>query len=95
MENFFSFFCSFSSQKVCHTKSKILVSRNIPLEAAGNLSQLIRVDITNNLRKYLGMLLLYGRARKQTFSFLAATVGRKTLGWKAKVLPRPARALLI
>lgn len=58
-------------------------------------SQLMGIEIAKKLGNYLGMPLLYDRVRKSTFSFLVDKIGRKTLGFKAKLLSRVARALLV
>lgn len=61
-------------------------------------SDLIRlrmgVKTMNGHSKYLGLLAVFGRSKKEVFALVVERVSKKIKGWKEKFLSRAGRANL-
>lgn len=62
-------------------------------DAAGEISAIDWATI--NLGKYLGMPIFHGRTSKQTFGFVIHKVRDKMTAWKARLMSKAARRILI
>lgn len=63
-------FCQASGQRVSVEKTRILVSKNVHHTRAMELSSVSGFGLTSDLGKYLGVPLLHGRKKKETYGYL-------------------------
>ncbi|CAL5324749.1 unnamed protein product [Camellia sinensis] len=88
-------FCEISGQKINFQKSKMYVSPNIPRREALPLSYQCGMTLTNDLGKYLGTPLLYGRITNLHTKDIIERMSSKLSGRKAKNLSLAGRITLI
>jgi hypothetical protein len=55
----------------------------------------IGVKVVTSHAKYLGLPVLFGRSKKEIFSFVKDRVWKKIKGWKEKCLSRASKGTLI
>lgn len=84
-----------SGQHVNSNKSKIWISPNSPHQLVGSVSKILEMKLTANLGMYLGILIDHDWVLKKTFGYLIEKVRRKLSNWKASLLSRGAKILLI
>ncbi|CAL2225697.1 unnamed protein product [Prunus armeniaca] len=82
-------------QVVNFEKSAIYCSPNTCKELAKEISYICGSPLTNNLGKYLGMLLLHSRVTKATYESLVDKVKHRLASWKGKFLSLAGRATFI
>ena len=84
-----------SGQKINRDKTNIFFSFNTPPGDQIAIQQLLGVLAIRQYEKYLGLLALVGRAKKQSFIYLKERVWKKLQGWKEKILSQVGREVLI
>ena len=82
-------------QKINRDKTNIFFSSNTPPGDQIAIQQLLGVPAIRQYEKYLGLLALVGRAKKQNFIYLKERVWKKLQGWKEKILSQVGREVLI
>ena len=70
-------------------------SPNILEETKEELVQLLGINETSNLGKYLGFPILHKGRRRNDFQFVVERVQAKLAGWKTKCLSPACRLVLI
>ena len=79
-------FCSVSGQRVSATKTRIFFSKNVSVSLAEAISRRSGFQVTRDLGRYLGVLLLHHRVTKQTYSYLVENMQKTLASWKASNL---------
>lgn len=87
-------FCNASGQKVSLQKSSVYFSNNVTLETKQSVCNILKMDATEDLGRYLGMPTLMSRVTLDTFRHLCEKVDRKMSGWKTKFLSLAGRITL-
>ena len=75
-----------SRKKVNRDKTNVFFSSNTSHEVQVRIQQILGVPSIRQFEKYLGLLALVGRAKKQSFIYIKEMVWKKLQGWKEKLL---------
>ncbi|CAI8589603.1 unnamed protein product [Vicia faba] len=76
-------------------KSEASFSRNVPDESKYIIQNRMRVKTVANYVRYLGLLVVFGRSKKEVFSFVVDCVWKNLKGWKEKFLSLAGKEVLI
>jgi hypothetical protein len=87
-------FCSSSVQKVSKEKSRVFFSKNVGWHKKLELSNLLGIQATDDLGKYLGVPILHKRVTKDTYQFILDKVNQRLSTWKANTLSFAGRVTL-
>ncbi|OMO50810.1 reverse transcriptase [Corchorus capsularis] len=88
-------FCAASGARVRLYKSKLYISPHVSRRNAQKTSEILGINSSNDLGKYLGVPLIHGRVVKDTFREMVDKVCTRLNGWKYKFLSLAGRATLI
>ena len=88
-------FCSKLGQKISLEKSRIYFSPNVKEEERMEVCDLLGIQETRSIGKYLGFPLRHKGINRRQYNFVVERVMNKLSGWKAKFLSFAARAVLI
>ena len=75
-----------SGQKINSDKSSIFFSSNTPQSLRQEIKRFFNANSNEPLEKYLGLLPIIGRGKKQAFEDIKSRVQSKLEGWKGKLL---------
>ena len=84
-----------SGQKISLEKSRIYFSPNVKKEERMEVCDLLGIQETRSIGKYLGFPLWHKGANRRQYNFVVERVMNKLSGWKAKFLSFAGRAVLI
>jgi hypothetical protein len=84
-----------SGQMVSLDKSEVPYSRNVPNQDKEMICQQIDIKTGTSHSRYLGLPMVFGRSKKDVFSFVQERVWKKVKGWKEKFLSRAGKETLI
>ena len=87
-------FCVLSDQKVSLHKSKVYFSPNIDPNLREEMCEILGMNSTLNLGKYLGFPLKLPKSSSQDFNFVIDRVHNKLQGWKSNLLSMAGRVVL-
>ena len=82
-------------QKVNRNKTTLFFSKSIAEIMRQAIKDTLGVQAINQYEKYLGLLSLVGRGKKESFNFLKERVWKKLQGWEGKLLSQAGREVLI
>ena len=88
-------FCLESGQKISLEKFRIYFSPNVKEEERVEVCDLLGIQETCSIGKYLGFPLRHRGENRGQYHFVVDRVMNKLLGWKAKFLSFAGRAVLI
>lgn len=88
-------FCSESSKKISVEKSRIYFSANVSDNAEEKICEILGIQATRNIGKYLSFPIIHRGASTRQYNFIAKKVINKLAGWKAKFLSFAGQAVLI
>ncbi|KAK0586532.1 hypothetical protein LWI29_008529 [Acer saccharum] len=88
-------FCDMSGQQVSFPKSSVYCSSNISSSYAKDLADLCGSPITNKLGSYLGVPLIHGRIRSDTYKVILEKTQKRLASWKSASLSFAGRCTLI
>jgi hypothetical protein len=77
------------------SKSTILFSKNTSAASILSISGILPYRPTSSAPFYLGLPLIIGKSRKETFQPIVEKVMMRINGWKAKTLSQAGRTVLI
>jgi len=84
-----------SGQVVNLDKSEASFSRNVLKEEKEMICNKMNVKTVMSHTRYLGLPVVFGRSKKEIFSFVIDRVWKKLKGWKEKFLSRAGKEVLI
>ncbi|MCH80635.1 hypothetical protein A2U01_0001405, partial [Trifolium medium] len=84
-----------SGQKINMEKSEMTFSPNIYQHIKDDFQEVMPLQVSNNIAKYLGMPTHIGRSKQEVFNFIMDKVRNKLKGWKEKHLSFAGRGVLI
>ncbi|XP_039686978.1 uncharacterized protein [Medicago truncatula] len=84
-----------SGQIVNLDKSEVSYSRNVHNHEKEIICQRINIKTMNTYSRYLGLPVIFGRSKKEVFSFVQERVWKKIKGWKEKFFSRAGKETLI
>jgi len=88
-------FCMASGQKVSASKSRIYFSPNTHASEMANVCNVLGIEPTDDLGKYLGVPTINGRVKKSQYQYILDRISKKLAGWKTSCLSLAGRATLI
>lgn len=87
-------FSTLSGLKVSLMKSIIRASKGVTSSNKVKISDILQMNFTNNLEKYLGFRLHQDRVTKKDFEDVVSGVESKLASWKVRLLNKPGRMVL-
>ncbi|CAL1388618.1 unnamed protein product [Linum trigynum] len=87
-------FCDASGELVSKDKSRIYFSKNVKRDLGRDMRNRLGFAMTQDLCRYLGVPVLHGRVKKQTYQYLLDRVDQRLAGWKAESLSLAGRVTL-
>ncbi|CAN1135617.1 Putative ribonuclease H protein At1g65750 [Linum perenne] len=87
-------FCSLSGQEINRDKSRIFFSKNVKRDRSGEVCEVLGMQPTQNLGRYLGVPLIHGRNSKGLYQYLIERLEQKLAGWKVGSLSMAGRVSL-
>ncbi|CAL1399429.1 unnamed protein product [Linum trigynum] len=87
-------FCQASGELISKEKSRILFSKNVQNRTRSIICAKLGIQSTNDLGRYLGVLVLHGRLNNNTFKYILEKMDNKLTTWKAKTLSLAGRVTL-
>ncbi|OMO85295.1 reverse transcriptase [Corchorus capsularis] len=94
MVNVLSLFCNESGQCINLEKSKVFFSKNTPMSQRTNIVNILGVNETYDLGRYLGYPLHTSRVKKDDYLFIVDKMRGKLAGWKSRLLSTAGRLVL-
>ncbi|KAK0606978.1 hypothetical protein LWI29_007229 [Acer saccharum] len=95
MRNCLDIFCDLSGQQVIFPKSRVYCSSNINDCNASVLANICGSPIMKNLGSYLGVPLIHGRIKKDTYREILEKTQKRLATWKSASLSFVGRCTLI
>ena len=84
-----------SGQQLNKDKTALLFSRTTPHDIQEDIKNSFEVEVIRQHETYLGLPLLVGRSKKNTFRALKEKLDNKLSGWKEKLLSQVGKEVLI
>ena len=88
-------FCMESGQAISVDKSRIYFSPNTPSSLKDNICEILGIQATSSLGKYLGFPLRHNGAGRNQYNFIVERMIAKLSGWKTKFLSYAGRLVLV
>jgi hypothetical protein len=88
-------YCEALGQMVNLEKSSLFCSPKSPQVLIDEISSILRIPISNNPGKYLGLPTIWGRSKKASLSFVKDRLKEKIKSWKLGTLSMAGREVLI
>ncbi|XP_057443830.1 uncharacterized protein LOC130735982 [Lotus japonicus] len=88
-------FCRASGLRVNVAKSKAMASLHVSEGLKERIVVVTSIPFTANLGKYLGFPIIYGRVKKEDYTFIVERITRRLAAWKGKLLNEPGRVTLV
>ncbi|XP_075653885.1 uncharacterized protein LOC142624235 [Castanea sativa] len=84
-----------SRQQLNRAKTSLYFSSNIAREVQEEIKSRFGAQVIKQHEKYLGLPLLVGKNKKNTFREIKEKLARKLVGWKEKLLSKAGKEILI
>ena len=84
-----------SGQQLNRTKTSLFFSSNTPMDIQEIIKERFGAQVIKHHEKYLGLLSLVGRNKKNTFNSIKDKLRKKLAGWKEKLLSKAEKEVLI
>ena len=95
VKNCLHIFCEAYGQRVSSQKSSVYFSPNTNSAVVAEVCNILDIQQTEDLSRYLGVPTITGRVTKATFQGVIDKVDKRLAGWKTKCLSLAGRATLI
>ena len=82
-------------QAINKQKTSIFFSRNTRQEVKEHIQTLMGARVMENCEKYLGLPMVGGKSKSNTFKDLREKITKRVLGWKEKFILKAGREILI
>ena len=82
-------------QAINRQKMPIFFSRNTRSEVKADIQTLMGVRVMENCEKYLGLPMVGGKSKVNTFKDLPEKITKPVMGWKEKFISKAGREILI
>ena len=73
----------------------IFISRNTRSEVKADIQTLMGARVMENCEKYLGLPMVGGKSKVNTFKDLQEKITKRVMGWKEKFISKVGREILI
>lgn len=87
--------CNYSGMAVNESKSKIYMARCMVTQHCNSIHGVLRIHITQDMGKYLGVHMHTGRITKSAYSGIMSKLSNRLAGWKSKILNKAGGAILV
>ena len=84
-----------SGQEINRQKMSIFISRNTRSEVKADIQTLMGARVMENCEKYLGLPMVGGKSKVNTFKDLQEKITKRVMGWKEKFISKVGREILI
>lgn len=84
-----------SVQEINRQKMSIFISRNTRSEVKVDIQTLMGARVMENCEKYLGLPMVGGKSKVNTFKDLQEKITKRVMGWKEKFISKVGREILI
>ena len=84
-----------SSQQLNRAKTSLFFSSNIDHSVQEEIKRRFGTQVIRQHEKYLGLPLLVGRKKWNTFNDIKKKLAKKLVGWKEKLLSKAGKEILI
>ena len=95
LQRIFTLYEAASGQQLNKTKTALFFSKNTPRALQEEIKTRFGAQVIRQHEKYLGLLSLMGRSKKNTFNDLKDKLGKKLSRWKEKLLSNAGKEILI
>ena len=84
-----------SGQEINRQKMSIFISRNTRSEVKADIQTLMGARVMENCQKYLGLPMVGGKSKVNTFKDIQEKITKRVMGWKEKFISKVGREILI
>lgn len=95
MKKTLDLFCARSGQSINSNKSRVIFSKNTDSSTRRCITNMLGIEESEEIGKYLGFPMDLTASRASSFNFIVDKVKDKLSGWKANLISRAGRAVLI
>ncbi|CAM8957099.1 unnamed protein product [Rhodiola kirilowii] len=95
LKNIFRQYEGVSGQRINYEKSGICFSRNTPADVRLEVCNVLRMPQVSSHSKYLGLPLVIGQRKTESFKCILEKVWKKITDWKNKLLSAAGREVLV
>ena len=82
-------------QAINKQKTTIFFSKNITSRIKEEIQKLLGAQVMTNCEKYLGLPMVGGKSKVNTFKGLQERITKRVMGWKEKTISKAGREVLI
>lgn len=87
-------FCAKSRQSINYSKSKVLYSKNCPLDRKNDCFDILKIKGSTSIEKYLSFQIFQKKPTLKDFQYIIDKLKNKLSGWKTRFLNIRGRSIL-
>ena len=84
-----------SGQQLSRAKTSLFFSNNSPSDVQQQIKNIFGAQVIRQHEKYLGLALLVGRSKRNSFNYIKEKLRKKLAGWKGKLLSKAGKEVVI